>query len=67
VNSPQSLTVYIPEEYKGEIIGRQGENIKKREEKLWCSISVKTQEQDNSNRSSHISWKKKTKTSRRRR
>lgn len=46
VNSPQSITVYVPEEFKGEVIWKQGEHIKRRENKLGCSISIKTKEPD---------------------
>lgn len=48
IESPTKLSVTIPKRMKGEIIWRNGENIKKREKKLWCALHISTDE--------HMSW-----------
>lgn len=42
VDSPTAITVTIPKYNKWEIIWRNGDNIKQREKKLWCAITITT-------------------------
>lgn len=42
VDSPTSITLYVPEQTKGRVIGKSGENIQEMESHLGLSISVRT-------------------------
>jgi ATPase len=42
IDSPHKISVTIPKGMKGEVIGRNGETIKKREKKLGCAIHIST-------------------------
>jgi ATPase len=44
INSPQSITIYVPDHKKGMIIGREWATIKALETALWLSISIRTKE-----------------------
>jgi len=45
VVSPAAITIYVPEDAKGKVIGRNGEHIQELEHQLGLSISVRTLEE----------------------